>query len=132
MKFSVHLITILFLSLLVISACSPGPTEYGILEGHVNIGPLVPVMREGETPPTPSPEVYAARQIVVFKQPVNVEVVRIEIDDSGYYRAELPVGEYVIDINRAGIDSADGLPMTILIEADQTFQLDIDIDTGIR
>ena len=117
---------------LVPSACSPGPAEFGVLEGHVTIGPLTPVLREGEAPPTPAPEVYAARQIVVYEPNGTTEVTRLEIDPEGNYRGELPVGEYVIDFNRAGIDSADGLPTTILIEAGQTFILDIDIDTGIR
>ena len=45
---------------------------------------------------------------------------------------ELPVGTYVVDINRLGIDSAEGLPMQIEIIADQVMRLDVDIDTGIE
>ncbi len=48
--------------LMVFTACNSGPREFGVLEGQVTIGPLVPVMREGEDPPTPAPEVYAARE----------------------------------------------------------------------
>jgi hypothetical protein len=93
---------------------------------------LVPVLREGEEPPTPSPEVYAARQIVVYEMDGRTEVTRLQIDGSGNYRAELPVGKYVIDINHAGIDSAAELPMAIEITVGSPVRLDIDIDTGIR
>jgi len=118
--------------LLTLSACGPSPAEFGVLEGQVTIGPLSPVLQEGETPPTPAPEVYAARQIVVFEADGETEVARLEIGPDGSYRAELPAGEYVVDINHAGIDFAKGLPATVNIEPGSTVTLDIDIDTGIR
>jgi hypothetical protein len=90
------------------------------------------VVREGEEPPTPSPEVYAARQIVVYELDGRTEVTRFQIDASGNYHGELPVGKYLIDINHVGIDSAPELPMTIEISAGSPVRLDIDIDTGIR
>jgi hypothetical protein len=117
---------------MVLSACSLGPVEYGVLEGQVSIGPLVPVVQEGEDPPTPAPEVYSARQIVIFKKNGKTEFTRLEIDPQGHYQAQLPVGIYVVDINRIGIDSAEGLPLEISISADRIFTLDIEIDTGIR
>jgi hypothetical protein len=120
------------LLLLALSACSFGPQEYGTLEGQVAIGPLVPVVREGEEAPTPAPEVYAAREIVVYKKNGKTEVSRLQIDATGWYRGQLPVGVYVIDINHLGIDSAAGLPKQIEIQADSITRLDIDIDTGIR
>ena len=126
-----RLTALILFTLLILSACT-APKEYGVLEGHVTIGPLSPVQREGEAEPVPAPEVYAARQIVVFNESVSVEVVRIQIDSDGNYRAELPAGEYVVDINHSGIDSAAGLPATVVIEPGSTVQLDIDIDTGIR
>ncbi len=128
-----HLRLILFTLLLItLSACSPVPREYGTLAGQVTIGPLVPVVREGQVEPTPAPEVYAAREIVVYKKNGRSEFTRLEIGPDGVYRGELPVGTYVVDINRLGIDSADNLPLEITIKAGAIYQLDIDIDTGIR
>ncbi len=92
----------------------------------------MPVVRAGELEPTPAPEVYEARKIVVYEENGETEVLRIDIDANGSYRAELPVGTYVIDINRIGVDSASNLPMTIEIIEQQVTRLDIDIDTGIR
>jgi hypothetical protein len=119
-------------ALLPLFACSLDPPQTGVLEGHVTIGPLVPVVREGEAEPTPSPEVYATRQIVVFREDGNTEVARLTIDANGDYRTSLPVGTYWVDINHAGIDSAAGLPSQVVIVHQEVTRLDIDIDTGIR
>jgi hypothetical protein len=113
-------------------ACTPIPKATGTLRGHVTIGPLVPVVRVGEPDPTPAPEVYAARQIVIYKTNGKTEVARAEIDAQGNYEISLPVGTYIVDINRIGIDSAAGLPTEVDIFADQVTVLDVDIDTGIR
>lgn len=129
---SLFWVGLLLATLLAIAACGQQPVESGTLEGHVSIGPLAPALREGELPPTPSAEVYAARQIVIYEANGRSESTRLEIDAAGNYRVELPVGTYVVDINRIGIDSADGLPKEIEITANTTVRLDIDIDTGIR
>jgi hypothetical protein len=120
------------LFVLVVVACTQTPQEVGILEGHVTIGPLVPVVQEGVPEPTPAPEVYTARQIVVLREDEGEEVVRLEIDAKGNYRGELPVGIYVVDINHLGIDFAKGFPKIIEIVTNQVTRVDVDIDTGIR
>ena len=91
-----------------------------------------PVVREGEAEPTPGPEVYAAREVVVFEEDGKTEFTRIKIDAKGDFRAELPVGTYVLDINHSGIDIAKDLPKEIVITDQGVTRLDIDIDTGIR
>lgn len=132
LKYKLHRPALLLSILLGLAACSIGPREIGVIEGQVSIGPLVPVMREGEEAPTPVPEVYAAREIVIYKKNGKSEVTRLKIDSTGWYRGELPVGIYLIDINRIGIDSSDNLPRQITIRANSVIRLDIDIDTGIR
>lgn len=133
-KMKHHLVYLAFFILGASSlfACTQGPQEFGVLEGHVTIGPLVPVLREGEEEPTPAPEVYAAREVVIFEEDGKREFIRLKIDAKGNYRAELPVGTYVVDINRIGIDSAAGLPKQVEITPQGITRLDIDIDTGIR
>lgn len=125
-------IFLIALILLTLAACSPGPREYGTLAGQVTIGPLVPAMRVGEPAPTPAPEVYAAREIVVYKQNGKTEAARLAIDATGWYQGKLPVGSYLVDINHLGVDSAAGLPQQVIITTGAVYRLDIDIDTGIR
>ncbi len=115
-----------------IYGCARQPGETATIMGQVSIGPLVPVMREGEPEPTAAPEVYAARQIVIYRADGRVEVARVGIGPTGKYSVTLPVGAYVVDINRAGIDSADGLPRQIELHAGETIRVDVEIDTGIR
>ena len=117
---------------LLVTSCVPLPQETGVLEGHVSIGPLVPVVQEGVPEPTPAPEVYASRQIVVYAQDGQTEVARVQIDGQGNSRVELPVGTYVVDINHVGVDMAKELPKTVEIVAGQVTRLDVEIDTGIR
>jgi len=115
-----------------LAACTAALQETGTLRGHVTIGPLVPVLREGEPEPTPDPEVYAARQIVIYKTNGKTEVARAEINAQGNYEISLPVGTYIVDINRIGIDHAAVLPDEVVIQASQVTILNVDIDTGIR
>jgi hypothetical protein len=123
---------ILVAMLPVIVACTAVSKETGTLEGHVSIGPLAPVLREGEPEPTPAPEVYAAREIVIYAQNGRTEITRIPIDPDGTYRVPLPVGTYVVDINHTGVDRGIDLPQTVEILSQQVTRLDIEIDTGIR
>jgi hypothetical protein len=117
----------------VLSACSPAaPQETGTLEGHVTIGPLSPVVQAGASEPTPAPEVYAARQIVILSEDGEKELARVQISADGIYRIELAPGAYQVDIARTGIDFSKDLPARVEIRSDETTRLDVDIDTGIR
>jgi hypothetical protein len=117
---------------IAITACSAAPRQTGTLKGQVTIGPLSPVSREGVPDPTPAPEVYAAREIVIYAQNGRSEVARAQINARGTYQVTLPVGTYVVDINRVGIDRGIGLPRKIKILSQQVTVLDVEIDTGIR
>jgi hypothetical protein len=127
------LVVLLSMGLSALSAaCGAHISDTGSLEGHVTIGPLAPALREGEQEPTPSPEMYAQRQIVILSSRGSREFKRVQIDPNGNYAVTLPAGVYTVDINHIGIDTADGLPTEVEILPDATIQLDISIDTGIR
>lgn len=131
---------VLGLYLVVISvlpnACSPflgaGEAGKGMLEGKVSVGTLTPVQQVGVPEPTPAPEVYAERQVVVYSQDGKKEIARVQIGADGSYRVGLAPGAYLVDINHLGIDSSKDLPVVVQINRDETTRLDIDIDTGIR
>ncbi len=122
-----------FISLFVLLfACQVAPAPEGILKGHVSIGPTQPAIREGVPEPTPNPEMYAVRKIVIFDQKGRKEIARVSINAAGDYEIALPAGTYVVDINHSGIDFAKGLPAQVEIRANEVTLLDIAIDTGIR
>ena len=121
---------------LALFSCAPAPQETALLKGAVIIGPIWPVETPGQDPPVPT-EVFTSRKIMVYgasgeKLLEEVSITQIGQTASGYYTVVLSPGAYTIDINRLGIDSADGLPRQITLAAGQTLTLDIDIDTGIR
>ena len=130
-----NLISILFICATltsILAACTSASLETGILEGHVTIGPLTPIVQQGAPEPTLALEVYATRQIIIFSKDGTTELDRVQIGADGNYRLELAPGSYVVDINHAGIDFSKGLPTSIEIRSNETTRLDVQIDTGIR
>jgi hypothetical protein len=129
------ILTLIAISLLTIS-CQPGGDENVLLQGAVTIGPIWPVEQPGESRPVP-PEVFSSRYLIINdetgeKLVREVYFTQIGQTAAGYYTAQIAPGTYVIDINRLGVDSADGLPVTIDVAADEAVTIDVNIDTGIR
>ncbi len=123
----------IFISLFILLfACQVAQPPEGILKGHVSIGPIQPAIQDGVPEPTPNPEMYAARQIVIFDQSGRKEIVRASINALGDYEVRLPVGIFTVDISHSGIDFAKGLPTQIEIRPNEITYFDIAIDTGIR
>lgn len=117
-------------------SCCPGGPESVLLQGAVTIGPISPVVRPGENTPVP-PEVFSSRYLIIYDESgkrLVREVYFTQIGQSamGYYTAQIAPGTYVIDINHLGVDTAENLPLTITVSADETVTIDVNIDTGIR
>ena len=107
-------------------------SQVGFLQGHANIGPLVPVERFGDPTPIVPPEMYAARSLNIFQADGSTLVMNVKFDSNGNYRVALNPGVYVVALAKSGIDRGNDLPARITIESGKTIQLDISIDTGIR
>lgn len=122
-----------------VAGCFGGPggaaAERGLLRGTVTIGPLCPAER---TPPDPrcrpTEATYAAWPIAVYRADRSSTLAPIEPGPGGAYEVELPAGTYVVDLERPRPYGPGGgnLPQAVVIRADETTVLDIDIDTGIR
>jgi len=115
------------ISSLFLTGC--GPKDTGVIEGRVT---LLKVIDNGAQQPTPTPDEYGVRQIVIKSSNGLVEVARANVDPQGNYSIVLLAGLYVVDINYAGGDLAEGLPKTVQLAAGETIQLDVTIDTGQR
>ena len=124
-----HLIVML---LILTSSCALLPRETGVLAGNVTIGPLQPAVQVGVPEPTPRPEIYAAREILLLSLDGRREIARASINADGTYEVVLAVGHYLVDIAGSVIDRGIDLPQEIEIFSGQITRLDIDIDTGIR
>jgi hypothetical protein len=127
------IILIVTLGIMMLAGCSSKGQGMGTLAGHVDIGPLQPVVHVGEPEPTPSPEVYAAWQIVILTENGNREIAIADIDSNGNYQVLLSVGTFMVTakpLNVKGFSAQQAYPVEIL--KGKTTQLDIRIDTGIR
>ena len=128
------------LLLVLLAACRGGgnsPTNpqnsdvvLGRLSGVVTIGPNCPV--ETANPcPTP-PGAYALRKVVVYDEMRTNLLYTVDIDSQGLYLVDLPPARYTVDVKKAGIDRASGVPTLIEIKANTVTKVDISIDTGLR
>jgi hypothetical protein len=103
----------------------------GILAGFVAIGPICPVEQEGVPCPVP-PEVYAGVDVIVGEMDGDL-VARVDLDDEGRYRVDLPAGRYRVTLDHElGIDRGFSPTHEVDIRPGRTTELDFDIDTGIR
>ena len=104
----------------------------GTLAGRVSIGPICPVEREDEPCPVP-PAVYAGVDVLVLAEPGGDLIARVDLDDEGRYRMELPEGSYRVTLEH-GLGIPPGVSPThvITIRQGETTELDFEIDTGIR
>jgi hypothetical protein len=103
----------------------------GTLAGFVAIGPICPVEQEGVPCPVP-PELYAGVDVIVREPDGDLEA-RVDLDDQGQYRVDLPAGRYLVTLDHElGIDRGFSPTHEVEIRSGQTTELDFDIDTGIR
>lgn len=99
----------------------------GTIIGKVNIGPLCPV----EPCPVPKPDPYSSRKVVLT--PTIGKSINLDLDSSGNFSGAIPAGTYELTItNCEFLGCRYSLPKTVLIEANQTTRIDVEIDTGIR
>jgi hypothetical protein len=104
----------------------------GTLVGRVSIGPICPVEREDQPCPVP-PAVYAGVDVLVLTELGNDPIARIDLDDAGRYRKDLPGGSYRVTLeHELGIPPGDSPTHVVTIRPGQTTDLDFEIDTGIR
>ena len=127
----------LLILIAVLAACQGNPTDpfdelrkaTGRLSGLVTIYPTCPV----EPCPTPAPpDVYRQRKILVYDAARTRLLHTVDLDSRGFYLIDLVAGNYVVDINRIGIDRSADVPKTITIKANNVTRLDITIDSGLR
>lgn len=125
------MLTLVFLAGVAGTACGERAARSGVITGHVTVQPLSSVEEDGATP-TPWPELYEGRVILIYSGDGEEMIERAEIDGDGTYRAELPPGQYVVDVEGLGPMNSPELPKTVELSSGETIQLDVTIDTGIR
>jgi hypothetical protein len=113
--------------ILILSTCSVDatPADSGI-EGQVLIGPMCPVVQEGQECPD---QPYQATLTV---NSLNGEkIVQVQADEQGGFKIPLMPGEYILHP-----ESPNGIPyasdQTIIVQAGRFTPIIVNYDSGIR
>jgi len=119
------LIGVLILVLATCTIYSPTPRGSGI-EGQVLLGPMCPVVQEGQDCPD---QPYQATLTITSRN--GVQVAQFQSDEQGRFRVSLVPGEYVLHP-----ESPNGIPFagdqSFTVETGRYTQLTIHYDSGIR
>ncbi len=113
--------------ILLLATCSTQPvsSESGV-EGQVFIGPVCPVVQEGQECPD---QPYQATLTVNNSN--GREIVKIQTDEQGRFKIPLEPGEYILHP-----ESPNALPFaveqTFMVEAGRFTQVIVSYDSGIR
>jgi hypothetical protein len=122
-------LALLLVSITALSLVLRPSLEVGTIEGRVIIGPWSPVEPPGGN--KPPPEVYISRRVILESS--NLPSVEISMNGMGYFRAEVRTGTYSARVsNCTWIGCSDAYHETVVIRADETTTIQIDIDTCIR
>jgi hypothetical protein len=116
------------LVLISLSACGAESSRAGagVIEGHVTLGPIMPVCRQG----VPCDGVYGGAKIVVRDKAGEVVATAIA-DRNGDFKVGVRVGAFVV-----GVDVAGQMPsctqVEVVVADGATVRSQIDCDSGIR
>jgi hypothetical protein len=118
---------------LIYGAAVTHAAEPGFLEGHLKILPFSEVeLADSEIRGTATSPPYSAYPLLVLNGDGKREIARITADANGHYRAELPPGDYVLDVHDRKRKHVRAKPKPFSVVPNQVVHVDMDIDTGVR
>ena len=119
---------ILILSMFALAACSSvqaTPTDSGV-EGMVFIGPMCPVVQEGEECPD---QLYQA--VLTVNSPTGERIVQIQTEADGTFHTPLPPGEYILHPESPNVMPFAG-EQPFVVEEGVFTRVVVHYDSGIR
>ena len=115
------------------SATSSDALPSGVMEGHLKILSSKPVDLGDENAATVMAENYADYPLLILSVDGQKEIARISADTNGNYRAVLPPGDYVLDVQGRTQGPTRGhlraKPQPFTVVSNQTVRVDMNIDT---
>lgn len=122
----------LLILLAAVNAVSQNPAPQGFLEGHLQIySPNTVKLADGNPPPVTA-ETYAHYPLVVLTPDSKKEVAQFTAGAAGEYRIALPPGAYLLDVQNRVRKHVRAKPVPFTVVANQTVQVNMEMDTGIR
>ena len=115
---------------LVGSAMSNDALPPGIVEGHLKIvSPRAVEPSDNMPRAAVAPETYAEYPLIILSQDGQKGIARVIADENGNYRAVLPPGDYVLDVQGRTRGHVRAKPQRFTVVSNQTVRVDMDIDT---
>jgi len=108
---------------------SDNAAPQGFLEGHLKIVSPKPVDIGDENAATVTTGNYADYPLLILSGDGQKEIARITADTNGNYRAVLPPGDYVLDVQGRTRGHVRAKPQRFTVVSNQTVRVDMDIDT---
>jgi hypothetical protein len=120
------------LSLVLACAASVNAPPPGFIEGHLKIfSPKEVELADGNAAAKTADD-YAEYPLIILSQGEKKEIARVTADGNGNYRAALPPGDYVLDVQGRARGHVRAKPQRFTVVSNRTVRVDMDIDTGIR
>jgi hypothetical protein len=101
----------------------------GFMEGHLKILSPKAVDIGDENAATVTAENYADYPLLILSRDKQKEIARITADTNGNYRAVLPPGDYVLDVQGRARRHVRWKPQPFTVVSNQTVRVDMDIGT---
>jgi hypothetical protein len=103
----------------------------GFMEGHLKIVSPGAVEPSDAMPrPAVAPEIYAKTPLIILSQDGNKEIAHVTADKNGNYRAALPPGAYVLDVQDRTARHLRAKPQPFTVVSNQTVRVDMNITIG--
>ena len=115
-------------SLLGIASVKAAPQ--GFLEGQLKIISRRPVALADENTAPMTARNYADYPLIIMTRDETKQIARIIADRDGNYRAVLPPGDYILDVQRHESGNLRAKPQPFAIVAGQIVHVDMTISTG--
>lgn len=117
---------IVFVILLGAPRANCGPPS-GFLEGHLKIISPMYAERDDANVPRATVKTYAEYPLVVLSQDGQREIARVIADANGNYRAVLPPGAYILDMQDRARKRVHAKPQPFTIKSNETIHLDMNV-----
>jgi hypothetical protein len=104
----------------------------GVLQGHLNIISLETAKPADGTVPTVTPQTYLEYPLAVLTADGKQQIATITADTQGNFRADLPSGSYLLDIENRVRKHVRAKPVPFTVTANQTVHVNMEMDTGVR
>ncbi len=114
----------------VAGTASANAAPQGSVEGQLKIFSLRPVQLDDENTPTLAAKNYADYPLIILTQGERKQIARITADAEGNYRAALPPGEYIIDVEGRVPKRLHVRAQPFTVVPNETVHVDMTIVTG--